>query len=371
MAFTTVQLAAQINNSRADLEQWANSTPQNQGPMVLAFTTYFNNLQTKIPQDGVIDLSSWATQARRKKSPAFSNGKTCRSNQMFKSLGSITEPEAHKFVQLIANEAFSEFAKNVVHFPKKVITSKCLFYRHTQKAYTFTPGGKIDKEKLPFNNSKKTNRFNGTRPYLVSGLREKFPDLEIDSFNAQAGTYLTNKGKNGIPGAITAEVAHYRGKQNTPPSEHSKSRFDPTLLMTDGDVVVEYETIEPITTIELIDPSTQRAIYEIIYPKYLELALFLNDNNIPTKLKFRDAQHFFDEVIMHPQSYLISQAMGNAFLSQNIALTYNSARSESIPVKEYLEGSYNSVLPLFTSAAIRLTGSYFRRDKEKIERITE
>ena len=52
MAFTTAQLAAQITNSRNDLQIWANSNLQNQGPMVPAFTTYFNNLQTWITQNG-------------------------------------------------------------------------------------------------------------------------------------------------------------------------------------------------------------------------------------------------------------------------------------------------------------------------------
>ncbi len=59
MAFTTVQLAAQINNSRTDLQLWANSTLQNQGPMVPAFTTYFNNLQTWITQNGGANPFGW------------------------------------------------------------------------------------------------------------------------------------------------------------------------------------------------------------------------------------------------------------------------------------------------------------------------
>ncbi|MHC8327306.1 hypothetical protein [Pseudomonas sp. LB1P83] len=59
MAFTTAQLAARINSSRTDLELWAASTPQNQGPMVPAFTTYFNNLQTWITQNGGANPFGW------------------------------------------------------------------------------------------------------------------------------------------------------------------------------------------------------------------------------------------------------------------------------------------------------------------------
>lgn len=59
MAFTTTQLAAQITNSRNDLQLWANSTPQNQGPMVPAFTLYFNNLQTWITQNGGATPFGW------------------------------------------------------------------------------------------------------------------------------------------------------------------------------------------------------------------------------------------------------------------------------------------------------------------------
>ncbi|MHC8371713.1 hypothetical protein ACYZT2_13095 [Pseudomonas sp. MDT1-85] len=59
MAFTTVQLAAQINNSRNDLQVWADSTLQNQGPMVPAFTAYFNNLQDWITQNGGANPFGW------------------------------------------------------------------------------------------------------------------------------------------------------------------------------------------------------------------------------------------------------------------------------------------------------------------------
>ncbi|MGF6400003.1 hypothetical protein ABH905_003669 [Pseudomonas frederiksbergensis] len=41
MKFTTVQLAEQINNHRADLRLWADSIPQNQDSMAPAFTAYW------------------------------------------------------------------------------------------------------------------------------------------------------------------------------------------------------------------------------------------------------------------------------------------------------------------------------------------
>ncbi|WP_347912162.1 hypothetical protein [Pseudomonas grandcourensis] len=59
MAFTTTQLAARINSSRTDPQLWADSTPQNQGAIVAAVTTSFNNLQ------------AWITQAGENKSAPF------------------------------------------------------------------------------------------------------------------------------------------------------------------------------------------------------------------------------------------------------------------------------------------------------------
>ena len=46
MPFTTTELAEQMGNP--NLAQWAESTPQNQGPFIDAFTDYFNGLQTWI-----------------------------------------------------------------------------------------------------------------------------------------------------------------------------------------------------------------------------------------------------------------------------------------------------------------------------------
>lgn len=53
MPFTTAQLATQINNNNANLQAWAATTWANQtGAQVLAFTTYFNNLQVWIANNG-------------------------------------------------------------------------------------------------------------------------------------------------------------------------------------------------------------------------------------------------------------------------------------------------------------------------------
>ena len=57
MPFTTVQLATQMDDPR--LAQWADSNPQNQGPFLIPFTTYFAGIQAWITANGGANPFGW------------------------------------------------------------------------------------------------------------------------------------------------------------------------------------------------------------------------------------------------------------------------------------------------------------------------
>lgn len=57
MPFTALELAATMSNP--NLEAWADSTPQNQGQYLAAFTQYFNDVQTWIRNNNGADPFGW------------------------------------------------------------------------------------------------------------------------------------------------------------------------------------------------------------------------------------------------------------------------------------------------------------------------
>lgn len=57
MSFTTTQLAAQMNDP--NLAAWAASNPQNQGPMLAAYTAYFNGIQWWIAENNGANPFGW------------------------------------------------------------------------------------------------------------------------------------------------------------------------------------------------------------------------------------------------------------------------------------------------------------------------